>query len=317
MIGNRLLVHGVFMALAPVIVAWFDFSVPAAVLLVLLLLLWRWAVVLSGFAMPAKTPELVLSVISISHFVEKVRWCMDRLGLDYVEQTAGGTLGAFFLGRTVPQLKIRTGAVQSSLGNSAEILRYLWGRYEADNPEAAAFLRPTRERLDLEARLDKYGASLQVWIYYHLLDDRELTLRAWGAYSTATPYWQRIALHILFPLQRWLIRRSFGITDTHYQQSVERIEDLLGEINGWLEDERASLLGTGEFNYTDISFGALSSAWLMPQGFGGGKAEAVRIEREAASDNLRRDIEAWCADFPRVVSFVERAYAEQRTSGAH
>ena len=316
MIGKRLLVHGVFMALAPVIVAWFDFSVPAAVLLVVLLLLWRWAVVLSGFAMPAKTPELVLSVISISHFVEKVRWCMDRLGLDYVEQTAGGTLGAFFLGRTVPQLKIRTGAVQSSLGNSAEILRYLWGRYEADNPDAAAFLRPTRERLDLEDRLDRYGANLQVWVYYHLLDDRELTLHAWGARTTATPYWQRLALKVLFPVQRWLIRRSFRINDTHYQQSVERIEDLLGEINGWLEDERDSLLGNGEFNYTDIAFAALSSVWLMPSGFGGGKADAVRIERDAASDNMRRDIEAWCADFPRVVRFVERAYAEQRTSGA-
>ena len=316
MIGKRLFVHGVFLALAPIIVAWLDFSVAAAVLLVLLLLLWRWAVVLSGLLVPAKTPELVLSVISISHFVEKVRWCMDRLGLDYVEQTAGGTLGVFFLGRTVPQLKIRTGAVQSSIGNSAEILRYLWGRYEADNPDAAAFLRPTRERLDLEAKLDKYGVNLQVWVYYHLLDDRELTLRAWGANNPATPYWQRLALRVLFPVQRWLVRRSFRITDTHCQQSVERIEDLLREIDGWLEDERHSLLDNGEFNYTDIAFAALSSAWLMPQGFGAGKADAVRIEREAASDRMRRDIEAWCADFPRVVRFVERAYAEQRIAHA-
>ncbi|MCP5093578.1 MAG: glutathione S-transferase domain-containing protein, partial [Gammaproteobacteria bacterium] len=127
MIGRRLFVHAVFLTLAPVVVAWFGLSVPGALFLVLLLLLWRWIIVLSGFAFPGKTPELVLAAISASHFVEKVRWCMDRLGLDYVEQTSGGTLGAFFRGRTVPQLKMRTGSVQSSIGNSAEILRYLWG----------------------------------------------------------------------------------------------------------------------------------------------------------------------------------------------
>jgi hypothetical protein len=38
---------------------------------------------------------------------EKVRWCMDRLGVEYVEKPAGGTLGAFLLGRSVPVLKFR------------------------------------------------------------------------------------------------------------------------------------------------------------------------------------------------------------------
>ena len=122
------------------------------------------------FAIPEKTPQLVLATISASHFVEKVRWCMDRLGVDYVEQTSGGTLGAFFRGRTVPQLKARTGSVQSSIGNSAEILRYLWGRYAVDDPAAAAFLEPTTERIELEKRLDRHGVNLQVWIYYHLLN---------------------------------------------------------------------------------------------------------------------------------------------------
>ncbi len=312
MTGNRLLLHGAFLTLAPIIVAWFDFGVVAAVLLVLLLLLWRWVVVLSGFAMPASTPRLVLSTISISHFVEKVRWCMDRLGLEYVEQTAGGTLSAFYLGRTVPELRIRSGAVQSVLGNSPEILRYLWGRYEVDDPAAAGFLRPTPERQALEARLDRYGVSLQVWVYYHLLDNRSLSLHAWGVHNPATPYWQRLALKILFPVQAFLIRRSFRINDEHYRQSVERIEDLLREINGWLEDGRRTLLGDGEFNYTDISFAALSGVWLMPPGYGGGKAENVRIEYDAATEPMRQDIDAWRADFPLVVSFVERVYADER-----
>jgi len=312
MIGNRLLLHAAFLTAAPIIVAWFGLSVPAAILLVLLLLLWRWLAVLSGFAVPAKTPPLVLSTISVSHFVEKVRWCMDRLGVDYVERPAGGTLGAFFIGRTVPQLRVRTGAVQSVIGNSDEILRYLWGRYEVDDPAKAAFLRPTQERVDFESRLDQYGVSLQVWIYYHVLDDRALTLRAWGAEDPATPRWQRYLLKLLFPVLRALIRRSFRITEANYQKSVSRIEALLGEANGWLADDRPSLMNDGELNYTDLAFAAMSGAWMMCPEYGGGRAEAVRFELQQAPPAMREDVERWSEKFPRAVGFVERLYREER-----
>ena len=312
MIERRLLIHAVFLTLAPIIVAWFGLSVPAAVLLVLLLLLWRWAVVLSGFTIPAKTPQLVLATISASHFVEKVRWCMDRLGVDYVEQTSGGTLGAFFRGRTVPQLKARTGSVQSSIGNSAEILRYLWGRYAVDDPAAALFLEPTQARVELEKRLDRHGVNLQVWVYYHLLNDRELTLHAWGVNNSATPFWQRPLLRLLFPVLRTLIRKSFRITDANYQRSVKHIAELLGDINGWLEDGRGSLLGGDTLNYTDFAFAAMAGLWVMPPEYGGGKADAVRIERDRAAAGMRADIEAWESNYPLAAAFTERLYKEER-----
>lgn len=312
MIGHRLLVHAFFVTIAPVVVAWFGLSVPAAVALVLLLLLWRWLVVLSGFAAPAKTPPLVLTTISASHFVEKVRWCMDRLELDYVERPAGGALGAFFLGRTVPQLKVRTGAVQSVIGNSAEILRYLWGRYSVDDPQAAAFLEPTKERLELEARLDRYGANLQVWVYYHLLDRRDLTLHAWGANDPATPYWQRLVLRALYPVLRGLMRRSFRISEAHYQKSVENIETLLADAERRLDNDARSLLGDAQANYVDLQFAALSALWLMPPEFGGSRAAGVRIDKEATPQAMQEDIERWSAGFPRVVQHIARLYREQR-----
>jgi hypothetical protein len=314
MIERRLFVHAVFLTLAPIVVAWFGLSVAAALFLVLMLLLWRWIIVLSGFALPEKTPELVLAAISASHFVEKVRWCMDRLGVDYVEQTSGGTLGAFFRGRTVPQLKMRTGSVQSSIGNSAEILRYLWGRYAIEDPDGARFLEPTKERVELEARLDRYGVSLQVWIYYHLLDDRELTLHAWGADNPATPSWQRHALKLLFPVLRFLIRKSFRITEANYQRAASHIDELLAEVNDWLDDGRKSLLGGDARNYTDFAFAAMTGVWLMPPGYGGGKADAVRIERDRAPADMQRDIAAWLSAHPLSVSFVEQLYAEERNA---
>jgi len=314
MIGNRLLLHAVFLFLAPVIVAWFGLSVPGAMLLVLALLLWRWMVVLSGYAIPAKTPPVILSTIAASHFSEKVRWSLDRLGVDYVERRAGGTLGAFFIGRTVPQLKVKTGAVQSVIGNSAEILRYLWGRYGVDDEAQAAFLRPTQERVALEARLDQYGASLQIWVYYHLLDDREMTLRAWGAEDPATPFWQRQALKLLFPVLRTLIRRSFRISEASFQKAVTRIDDLLGDVDQRLADDQPSILNDGELNYTDLTFASLSGVWLITPEYGGGRAEGVRLDPQALPPAMQSDMERWRSSFPRAAGFVERLYREERNA---
>jgi len=312
MTDNRNFVFAIAVFLAPVVVAWYGLSVAAAAGIVVLLLLCRWLINLSGIVAPEKTPELVLATISASHFVEKVRWSMDRLGVDYVEQTSGGTLGAYFRGRTVPQLKVRTGRVRSIIGNSPDILRYLYGRCLHDDPERAAFLEPTAARIELEQRLDRYGVSLQVWVYYHLLHDRALALHAWGADNPATPAWQRVTLRVLFPLLAGLIRFSFKINDTNYARAVGHIEQLLADINADLTDGRHALLGDEEINYTDLEFAAFTGLWLMPAGYGGGKADAVRIERDRAPAGMRADIERWIDAFPGAVSWVEALYESRR-----
>jgi hypothetical protein len=210
---KRLVLHAAFVLLLPVCVAAFGWSVWTALLLVLLAILWRWAIVLQGLLRTPTGPDLVLETISASHFVEKVRWCMDRLGLDYEEVPWCGTLGAFYLGRTVPRLHLRTGAVRSQIGNSPEILRYLWGACSATHGESAAFLEPTQERLEFERRIDRCGVSLQVWIYYHLLRDPELCKHAWGVNSEAVPAWQRQLVRVLFPVQAYLIRKAFRVDE--------------------------------------------------------------------------------------------------------
>jgi len=312
---KRKLALAVLLFLAPVAVAWWQLSVAAAIALVLLLLLGRWFVALSGIVAPEKTPEFVLSTISISHFVEKVRWCMDRAGIEYAEKVTGGTLGAYFTGRTVPLLKVRTGRALSVIGNSPDILRYLYGRLVAEKPDEAEFLRPTPERAELEKKLDRYGVNLQVWVYYHILQDRALTLHAWGANNPATPLWQRPLLRLLFPLLARLIRFSFAVNDANYRKAVQRIDDLLADINSDLADGNRSILGGDDINYTDFAFAAYTGVWLMPQGYGGGKAEAVRIERETTPAGMQRDIESWIEAYPAAVDFVETLYSNQRLPG--
>ena len=187
--ASRRLIHAAFLFVLPIIVAVFGLSTVAAILLVLLALLWRWALSVSALVVAQKGPDIILDTICLSHFAEKARWCLDRLGVDYVEQASAGVVGVVFTGRTVPRLRFRSGIAQSSIGNSPQILRYLWGAYGVALGERAAFLEPSAARLELEQRIDRYGVDLQVWVYYHILLDRDLSLRAWGADSPLVPWW--------------------------------------------------------------------------------------------------------------------------------
>ena len=312
MTGKRKLVHLAALFLLPLIVAVFGVSPAGALGLVLLMLLWRWGISLSTWVAPAKTPELELRTISASHFVEKVRWCMDRLGVDYTETPCGGTLNAFYLGQSVPLLRFRTGGVRSSIGNSAEILRYLWGRYSAESPEKAAFLEPTPERLGLEEKIDRCGADLQVWVYYHLLGHRDLTLRAWGVDEPRIPAWQRLALKLVYPLQAVLIRRAFQISDRHHQRAVSHLDKLMGQVEELLADGRGSILGGDQPNFRDFTYASIMGLSLQPDAYGGGQAENVKVSREDFPEPMQREIQSWIERFPRNAALIEKLYSDFR-----
>src|SRR5215213_6689836 len=88
-------------------------------------ILVRLAVMLSGVRV--SNPPLRLHTITFSHYVEKVRWCLDRLGVPYEEIPNAGVLSSLLSGRTVPWLEIPPGLTR--IGDSSRILRYLWGEY--------------------------------------------------------------------------------------------------------------------------------------------------------------------------------------------
>ena len=312
---RRILVHSLFLFSLPVIVAGYGFSVAGAIALVILALAWRWAITLSLFVAPPGIPDLELETIAASHFVEKVRWCMDRLGLEYREKESSGILGVLFTGRTVPRLRMRTGIVRSEIGNSAEILRYLWGRYGHEAGDDARFLAPTAERVEMEQRIDRYGAHLQVWVYHHILDEPELAMRAWGRYSSASPAWQRSLMPVLFPVYRLFLRRAFLITDKRYEKTVQRIDAFLADVEALLDDGRRSILGDDDATYVDITFAAISSLWMRPAGYGAGRADSVLIDPADFPEDMRADIERWRDRFPLAFALVERLYREERDSG--
>ena len=312
MISWRRLTHTLFLLLVPLLVAWFGLSIWSVLLLLALTLLWRWLIAVGDLLVPAKQPPVVLETIPTSHFVEKARWCLDRLGIDYVERPSCGILGVLFTGRTVPRLNFKTGMVRSSIGHSPEILRFLWGEYGVRLGEQAKFLQTSTERLALEKAIDRYGVDLQIWIYYHLLGEKELTLHLWGADHPGVPWWQRSIMRPLYPLTSAFIRRVFKVGDASYAKAVQHIDAMLGDIDTRIADGRKSILGGNEINYVDIAFAAISGLWLQPDNYGGGMADASRVARNRLPRPMQADIERWMDDYPRATTFIARMYAEER-----
>ncbi|CAM9574754.1 unnamed protein product, partial [Discosporangium mesarthrocarpum] len=198
-IGQAL--HTGYILLLPAIVASLGLGPLISLGLVLFYLFWGWFMKL--ISIESKPSEMTLETMSVSHFAEKVRWSLDRCGIDYKEEVDVGILGVFLTTRRIPRLHVSAGV---TLSNSSTILRYLYGQFVGSKTfaEKVHFLKPTPEALELERRLDAHGIDLQHFFYYHVLAsgtaERRLRLYMWGATDTRTPLWQRLLLHVLEPV---------------------------------------------------------------------------------------------------------------------
>jgi glutathione S-transferase len=274
---------------------------------------WKWTLTLRRTARAAHRDRrpLVLETIAASHYVEKARWCMDLLGLEYRETASVGVLGVIFTGRSVPRLRVGEGHGSSLIGDSSDILRYLWAEYGATDPAGAAFLEPSPAAVELERHIDAYGAHIRRWFYFGALPARDFMLRVWGVDDERLPRWQRWLLAVAYPGVAAFIRRALGVDPERTRASVQRVEAFLTEIEDLLADERRGLLGHGR-NYVDYAFAALSGLWLPCPGYGGGAAEGYLPPPGDWPATLREDMVRWRERFPRVVAFVEGLYNTER-----
>jgi hypothetical protein len=111
---------------------------------------------------------------------------------------------------------------------------------------------------------------------------------------------------------RVLIRRAFGINDQRYAKAVQHVDELLAQSESWLADQRRSLLGGEELNFSDFSFAAINGLWLLPPGYGGGKADSVRIDSQLVSPAMRADIESWKSRFPLSAAYITKLFRDER-----
>lgn len=287
-------------------------SAAAAVLLVLVsLALWPLRALASSFG---GGKRLVLHTILPSHFVESVRWCLDRTGIDYTERPTMSVIGVLILGRTVPALDV---GPRTTLGTSVAIRRWLFGTYGTD--ANAEFLRPTPDRLAMEETFNAYGVALQRWVYYNMLMREGQTwqmLEAWGSKSPRLPLWQRLLGVAMFPFvtKRFMIR-AFGLAKPDsYPRAQQSIERTLGEVEAKLKDRRRFLeAGAVEPSYVDIHFAALSALWVVPEGYARGMAPKALTDMSCYPAAALHDREKWMKEFPLTTAHVQRVYQQRNT----
>lgn len=306
-LSDPLTLHGLALYLLPVIVAWLGLAPPAAAVVALLAAVAGIYLRLAGTVAP-RPPVPRLHTISYSHYVEKVRWCLDRLGFGYEEVPNIGILGVLLLGRTVPTLELP--AARTVVGNSAEILRLLWGMQGEEASGRAAFLRPTPEALALEQHLDRaLGEQVRRWAYFRLFDDPRLTAQLWGGQEPRVPRWQRTLLPLLRPVLRFAVRRMLRVTPATAARALERTRAVFDEIDARLADGRRYLLGDA-VSYVDFTFASLGALAVLPQQYGGGALATRFPPVESLPSPWREEVQAF-RDRP-AGRFILRMYAEER-----
>ena len=109
-----------------------------------------------------------------------------------------------------------------------------------------------------------------------------------------------------------MIRKSFRISSKRHAKAIEHVNDLLAGVEERLADGRRSILGGDEINFSDIAFAAIMGLWAMPPQFGGGKADAVRVDIGECSEAMQEEVAAWKSGYPKSAAFIERLYEEHR-----
>ncbi len=309
-LGDTETMHTLALYALPPVVAWLGFGVPGAAAAAVAMAAAGVVLRLRRLTTPAVPGTVELHTITYSHYVEKVRWCLDRTGIEYREVPSIGIVGLLLTARTVPLLYLPPS--RTSIGDSPKILRFLWGNWSGELPPGRIrFLEPTPEALALERHFDiELGVNIRLWSYWHLLRQKDLTLMMWGQHEPTIPAWQRAVLPIVFPVLAAVLTRMLGVTDARAAEALVATRRVFEEVDAMLADGRRYLLGGDEATFVDITFASLAALAVFPEGYGG-NAVAVRsapVDRMSpvwrAEVESLRDTEAG--------RFVARLYREER-----
>lgn len=206
--------------------------------------------------------DFELHTFRISHFSEKIRWCLDASGIEYQETRwtpVFHALTALRLGRrgtTLPILCTPEGCIQ----DSTRIFHWLAQRMPAVGvipPEG-----PLRdEAFALEAVFDRMGEAVLVRCYAAVLDDSTAMLHLWT--PDASPRQPRV-LKRLLPLLRPGIRAWFKMNPAGLKAADRAIEEALDLLDQRLASLQGDYLVGDRLSFADITACALLGPLFGP-----------------------------------------------------
>jgi glutathione S-transferase len=211
-------------------------------------------------------PVLRLVTIPISHYCEKARWALERVGIPYREERHVQGIHRFAArraggGATVPVLVTPDGV----LGESEEILAWVDERTPLESrlfpPEPGARDQVRRLCQRFDEQLGPRGRRL---MYVHMLAQPRLALRF---NNQGVPRWEDRVSRYGWPLVVRFVQHELGIRpgiEVEDEAAVWRELDFVAEL---LADGRRHLCGE-RFGAADLTFAALSASVVIPPGYG-------------------------------------------------
>lgn len=202
----------------------------------------------------------VLITLRVSHYCEKARWALDRVGYRYREEShvpvAHRLVTSRHRGSSVPLLL----CADRRITESSDILRYI-------NDQAGGAVFYPEEPLartevsELESQFDRVlGPHSRRWAYWHLLPDSGLMKALW---AQGAPRREVLLLPLILPVARKLIRSAYKVTADGAQRSALRLQTVFDEVGERLSDGRPFLVGE-QFTAADLTFASLSAPVILP-----------------------------------------------------
>ena len=248
-----------------------------------------------------------LITIPMSHYCEKARWALERLGLTYHEERH---LQGFHYPRTywvsrnpsVPVL-IDGGRV---VVDSTAILKYL-DRY-APAP-LRLYPQEVAERRRVEELEDLFDETLGVesrrWIYFHYLPDPRALLRIAGQ---GIPAIERALAPLAYPFMRRFAARRLQVSASTIATGLERSRQVVQQTDTLLADGRP-FLTSERFTAADLALACMLAPFVLPQEYG------VRLPTVA---DLPPDMRGTAQEFRETVTgkYVLRLFRNHRRGAA-
>ena len=249
------------------------------------------------------TRSPVLITIPLSHYCEKARWALDRVGMAYREEAHAPLLHRLattrYNGGSVPVLVHGT----ARLVDSTDILVH------ADAVGGGDLLYPRdaalRREVDaLEEQFDtELGPNTRRWAYAQVLPQGKLIRSLW---SQGVPRFEASLIRVITPLVRRLVRGAYRITPESAQRSLERVRSVFRQVDERLRDRRPFLTGE-RFTAADLTFAALAAPVLCPA-----ECRAVQPAFDALPAAMREEITRLRGT--EAGQFALRLFADERDS---
>eukprot|EP01108_Squamamoeba_japonica_P000544 TRINITY_DN1183_c0_g1_i3.p1 TRINITY_DN1183_c0_g1~~TRINITY_DN1183_c0_g1_i3.p1 ORF type:complete len:326 (-),score=65.67 TRINITY_DN1183_c0_g1_i3:26-1003(-) len=267
---------------------------------------------------PSK-PDYVLETFPLSPFVEKVRWVLDKLNVNYAEEPDLGVM-MLFRGGSVPALHFGGGSwALSTISNSADIIAYLRGRFGHESAARFLHVDDAATASKIEALGDRLCEVARRLFYYHVLvhdGGRHAPFLSImiGGDDPRVPAWQRRLAPLFRPVQAFLLKRVFRLNSpTCREKCVAQLHSLTTQLEQVLAaSSHNTFMNTAEPSYVDYCVAASVGCFSFNTAYSNGNCriagEPQRIRDELPE--LARDFEQFSTS--TLATWTKELYENKR-----